>query len=46
MHPAQLLAIKERILRTNLAQVKPLAQRVLRSSNPRRTRELLARLNA
>ncbi|HKI63893.1 MAG TPA: phosphoenolpyruvate--protein phosphotransferase [Burkholderiales bacterium] len=46
MHPAQLLAIKERILRTNLAEVRPLAQRVLRSSNPHRTRELLARLNA
>jgi len=46
MHPAQLLAIKERILRTDLAQVRPLAQRVLRNSNPHRTRELLARLNA
>ncbi|MGH8737608.1 MAG: phosphoenolpyruvate--protein phosphotransferase [Burkholderiales bacterium] len=46
MHPAQLLAIKERILRTNLNEVRPLAQRVLRSTDPRRTRELLARLNA
>jgi phosphotransferase system enzyme I (PtsI) len=46
MHPAQLLATKERILRTDLAQVRPLAQRVLRNSNPHRTRELLARLNA
>ncbi|MGA8007605.1 MAG: phosphoenolpyruvate--protein phosphotransferase [Burkholderiales bacterium] len=46
MHPAQLPAIKERILRTNLAEVRPLAQRVLRSTDPRRTRELLARLNA
>ncbi len=46
MHPAQLLAIKERILRTNLNEVRPLAQRVLRSADPRRTRELLARLNA
>ena len=45
MHPAQLLTIKERILRTNLAEVRPLAQRVLRSSDPVRTRDLLARLN-
>jgi phosphotransferase system enzyme I (PtsI) len=45
MHPAQLLAIKERILRTNLNEVRPLAQRVLRSTDPRRTRDLLARLN-
>ncbi len=46
MHPAQLLAIKERILRTNLADVRPLAQRVLRSPSQQRTRELLAKLNA
>jgi phosphotransferase system enzyme I (PtsI) len=45
MHPAQLLTIKERILRTNLDEVRPLAQRVLRSSDPARTRDLLARLN-
>ena len=46
MHPAQLLTIKERILRTNLAEVRPLAQRVMRSTDPGRTRDLLARLNA
>jgi phosphotransferase system enzyme I (PtsI) len=46
MHPAQLLAIKERVLRTNLSEVQPLAQRVLRNSDPAKTRELLARLNA
>jgi len=46
MHPAQLLTIKERILRTNLAEVRPLAQRVMRSTDPRRTRDLLDRLNA
>jgi phosphotransferase system enzyme I (PtsI) len=45
MHPSQLLTIKERILRTNLAEVRPLAQRVLRSTDPGRTRDLLARLN-
>jgi phosphotransferase system enzyme I (PtsI) len=46
MHPAQLLAIKERILRTNLAELRPLVQRVLRSIDPVRTRALLAKLNA
>jgi phosphoenolpyruvate-protein phosphotransferase (PTS system enzyme I) len=46
MHPSQLLAIKEKILRTNLAEVQTLAQRVLRASDPAKTRELLAKLNA
>ena len=46
MHPQQLLAIKERVLRTNLAEAQPVAQRVLRQSDPAKTRELLARLNA
>ena len=46
MHPSQLLAIKERILRTNLAEVQALAQRVLRASDPVKTRELLAKLNS
>jgi len=46
MHPAQLLEIKERVLRTDLAAARPLAQKVLRSTDVARTRELLARLNA
>jgi len=46
MHPSQLLPIKERILRTNLAEVQTLAQRVLRASDPAKTKELLAKLNA
>ena len=46
MHPAQLLAVKERVLRTDLAQARPLAQRVLRQADPAKTRELLAKLNA
>jgi phosphotransferase system enzyme I (PtsI) len=46
MHPSQLLPIKERILRTNLAEVQALAQRVLRASDPAKTRDLLARLNS
>ena len=46
MHAQQLLAIKERVLRTNLAEAQPLAQRVLRQSDPAKTRELLLKLNA
>jgi len=46
MHPSQLLPTKERILRTNLAEVQTLAQRVLRATDPSKTRELLSKLNA
>ena len=46
MHPSQLLAIKERILRTNLSEVQAAAQRVLRNTDPAKTRELLAQLNS
>jgi phosphotransferase system enzyme I (PtsI) len=46
MHAQQLLEIKERVLRTNLAEATPLAQRILRQSDPAKTRELLEKLNA
>ena len=46
MHPAQLPAIKERVLRTSLAKVRPLAQKVLRSGDPAQTRELIDKLNS
>jgi phosphotransferase system enzyme I (PtsI) len=45
MHPSQLLPIKERILSTHLGEVQTLAQRVLRTTDPIKTRELLAELN-
>ena len=45
MHPTQLLAIKERVLKTDLAQTRTLAQRVLRSDDPGRIRDLIAKLN-
>ena len=45
MHPSQLLPIKERILSTHLGEVQALAQRVLRTTDPVKTRELLAELN-
>jgi len=46
MHPSQLLPIKERILRTNLGEVQAAAQRVLRNTDPAKTRDLLAKLNS
>ena len=46
MHSAHLLDVKQRILQTSLADVKPLAQRVLREHDPDRQQALLARLNA
>jgi phosphotransferase system enzyme I (PtsI) len=46
MHPSQLLAIKDRILGTHLGEVQTLAQRVLRATDPVKTRDLLAQLNA
>jgi phosphotransferase system enzyme I (PtsI) len=46
MHASQLLAIKERILRTSLSEVQAAAQRVLRNTDPAKTRELLAQLNS
>jgi phosphotransferase system enzyme I (PtsI) len=46
MHPSQLLQIKERVLHTDLAEVQPAAQRVLRNTDPAKTRDLLAKLNA
>ncbi|HEY5635529.1 MAG TPA: phosphoenolpyruvate--protein phosphotransferase [Burkholderiales bacterium] len=46
MHPTQLLTIKERVLRSNLAETQALSQRVMRTGDPARIRELLEKLNA
>ena len=46
MHPSQLLQVKERVLKTSLADARPIAARVLRSTDARRTREILQKLNA
>ena len=46
MHPAQLLQVKERVLKTSLADARPLAARILRSTDAGRTREILGKLNA
>lgn len=46
MNPAQLLAVKQRVLTTSLPEVQLLTQKILRSDDPLKTQELLARLNS
>ncbi|MDP2760535.1 MAG: phosphoenolpyruvate--protein phosphotransferase [Sideroxyarcus sp.] len=46
MHPAQLLAAKQRVLTTSLAEIAPLTQKILRADDPLKIRELLDKLNA
>jgi phosphotransferase system enzyme I (PtsI) len=46
MHSAHLLDVKQRILQSNAAQLRPLAQRMLRENDPDRLQTLLQRLNA
>ncbi len=46
MHPAQVLAIKEQVLRTDVRRAEPLASRILRTDDPQRCRALLEQLNA
>jgi len=46
MHPAQLLAIKQQILRTRVRDVEALAARLCRTHDPAKARALLAKLNA
>ena len=46
MHAAHLLDVKQVILTTTLARLKPLATRMLRTYEPEKLRALLARLNS
>jgi phosphotransferase system enzyme I (PtsI) len=46
MHPAQLLAVKQQVLRSSIPEIEALTSRILRSEEAERTRALLARLNA
>lgn len=45
MHPAQLPAIKQQVLRTNTCEAHRIASRILRSGDPARCQQLLERLN-
>jgi phosphotransferase system enzyme I (PtsI) len=46
MHSAHLLDVKQQVLRSDLAQLKPLGSRMLRTTDPDRLRELLEQLNS
>ncbi len=46
MHPAQLLTIKREVLRSNLANIIPLTQKILKADDPGKIHTLLAKLNS
>ena len=46
MHSAHLLDVKQHLLKTNLQEIKPVAQKMLRTDDPGKLRALLARINA
>jgi phosphotransferase system enzyme I (PtsI) len=46
MHPARLLAVKQQVLKTNLPDVAPLAQKILRAEDSERIQGLVEKLNA
>jgi phosphotransferase system enzyme I (PtsI) len=46
MHIAHLLDVKQIILKSNFSQLKPLAQKMLRASDPEKLRAMLEKLNS
>jgi len=46
MHPAHLLTVKQQVLKSELSEVKQLANRMLRTDDPDKLRVLLERMNA
>jgi phosphotransferase system enzyme I (PtsI) len=45
MHPAHLLAVKQRVLMTDVGDVRPLVRRLLRGEEPVKVAALLEKLN-
>ena len=45
MHPAQLLAVKQRVLMTDVGEIRPLVRRLLRGEEPVKVGALLDKLN-
>jgi phosphotransferase system enzyme I (PtsI) len=46
MHPAHLLSVKQQVLKSDLREVLVLTQKMLRSDDPEKLEQLLARMNA
>jgi phosphotransferase system enzyme I (PtsI) len=45
MHPAHLLSVKQQVLKSDLGQVMVLTQKMLKSDDPEKLEQLLARMN-
>ncbi len=45
MHPAHLLAVKQRVLMTSLADIAPVVARILKTDEPEKLQALIERLN-
>ncbi len=45
MHPANILTVKQRVLMSNLAEIEPLANRLLKADDPEKLLNLLEKLN-
>lgn len=46
MHPSHLLQVKQSVLKTDVAAIAPLVERIRRADDPARIAELVAQLNA
>jgi len=46
MHPAQLLSVKQQVLKSDLTLVNTLANRMLKTDDPDKLQQLLERMNA
>ena len=46
MHPANLLAIKQQVLKSDLSDLARLSSRILHADDPENSRRLLEKLNA
>jgi phosphotransferase system enzyme I (PtsI) len=46
MHPAQLLTVKQQVLKSNIPDLQTIAAKLLRADDPDKARALLERLNA
>jgi phosphotransferase system enzyme I (PtsI) len=46
MHPAHLLAVKQRVLTTSIPDIAPIVARLLRTDEPEKLRLLIEKLNA
>ena len=46
MDPARLLEVKQQVLKSNLREITPLANKMLRAEDPDKLRAMLAKLNS